>query len=84
MATDGMGVEVLDAAKKAEDCLKDAAKRFAETGKMSLEVAGVITLNDLQEYHDLQRQSVSRAEYWVYIKKMLDLRRSKAPRVKVI
>ena len=84
MAMDGMGIEVLEVAKKAEDFLGGAAKRFAETGKMSLEVAGVITLNDLHEYHDLQRQSVSRAGYWLYIKKMLDLRRSKARVVKVI
>jgi hypothetical protein len=84
MAMDGMGVEVLGVARKAEDFLRDAAKRFAETGKMSFEAAGVITLNDLHEYHDLQRQSVSRAGYWLYVKKMLDLRRSKAPMVKII
>jgi phage gp16-like protein len=84
MALDGVGVEVLEVAEKAEDFLRDAKKRFAETGKMSFEAAGVITLNDLHEYHDLQRQSVSRAGYWLYVKKMMDLRRSKAPMVKII
>jgi hypothetical protein len=64
--------------------LKASTKRFAETGKMSFDAMGVITLSDLQEYHDLQRQSVSRGEYWLFIKKMIDLRTSGSPIVEII
>jgi len=84
MARAGVGIEVLAVAKRAEVYLKASAKRFAETGKMSFDLMGVITLSDLQEYHDLQRQSVSRGEYWLFIKKMIDLKTSGSPMVEIL
>jgi hypothetical protein len=84
MARAGVGIEVLAVAKRAEVYLKASAKRFAETGKMSFDLIGVITLSDLQEYHDLQRQSVSRGEYWLFIKKMIDLKTSGSPMVEIL
>ena len=84
MARSGVGIEVLAVAKYAETHLKEAVFRYRETGVMSFKGLGVITLKDLQEYHDLQRQSVSRGEYWLFIKKMIDLRTSRAPLVEIL
>jgi hypothetical protein len=84
MARAGVGVEVLEVARQAESHLKKAALRFDETGKMELNGFELLTLSDLQEYHDLQRQSVSRGEYWLFIKKMIDLRTSGSPIVEIL
>ena len=84
MARAGVGVEVLEVAKQAQAHLKKAALRFDETGKMELNGFELLTLSDLQEYHDLQRQSVSRGEYWLFIKKMIDLKTSGSPIVEVL
>ena len=62
MSLKGIGIEVYEVAKKAEEYLKNSVLRFRETGVMQIEEAGVLVLTDLQEYHDLQRQSIARSE----------------------
>jgi len=84
MAIKGVGIEVLAVVKEAEIYLKEAVLRFRKTGKMGFSGRGLTTLIDLQEYHDLQRQSISRGEYWLFIKKMIDLRTGRAAIVQVL
>lgn len=84
MSINGIGIEVYAAAKAAEEHLRDAVLRFRETGVMQMDAAGVLVLKDLQEYHDLQRQSIARSEYWMFIKQVIDLRTGRSPIVDVI
>lgn len=84
MAIDGVGGEALEVVKQAELHLKEALLRYRKIGKFGFSGPGLTTLIDLQEYHDLQRQMVSRGEYWSYIQKMINLRKSRAPNVEVL
>jgi len=59
----GVGREALEAAHRAETALIEAAERFQRTGRMGLSGEGIKAVTDVFEYHDLQRSSISRAEY---------------------
>lgn len=67
MARGGVGIEVVEACERAQDGLSDAHDRFKATGRMGLSGPAIMALRDLAEYHDLQRQSISRGEYerWI-------------------
>lgn len=67
MARGGIGPEALEACERAEQALIDAASRFERTGRMYVLHEGHKALIDVQQYHDLQRQCVSRSEYerWI-------------------
>lgn len=67
MAKGGIGPEALPSCKAAEDALVAAAGRFERTGRMAMLHDEYMALVDVQQYHDLQRQCVSRAEYerWI-------------------
>jgi len=67
MAKGGIGPEALPSCKAAEDALMAAAGRFERTGRMAMLHDEYRALVDVQQYHDLQRQCVSRAEYerWI-------------------
>ncbi len=67
MARGGIGHEALDACERAEQALIDAASRFERNGRMYVLHEGHKALVDVQQYHDLQRQCVSRSEYerWI-------------------
>lgn len=82
MARSGIGPEALEACKKAEQALIDAGVRFESLGRMVLSGEGLQALRDLYAYHDLQRQSVSRAEFWRQIERTQKRVKSKAPEVR--
>ena len=82
MARSGIGPEALEACKKAEQALIDAGVRFQKTKRMVLDGPGLQALRDLYAYHDLQRQSVSRAELWRQIERAQKRVKSKAPEVR--
>ena len=82
MAEAGIGPEALQACQDAETALMAAAKRFESTGKMGLTGLGLIAVRDVYGYHDLQRQSVSRAEYERQIARCANRIKSKAPGVR--
>lgn len=63
MSRHGIGVEVLEACAKVQQVLIESAKRYQSTGKMGITGPGLQALRELYEYHDLQRTSISRAEY---------------------
>lgn len=82
MARDGVGRdEVLPACARAQEHLIDAARRFERTGKMGTTGPGLTSFRELYEFHDLQRQSVSRSEYEKAIKNATNRLRSRAPEV---
>lgn len=63
LAGKGIGIEVMEVAHRAETALIDAADRFQRTGKFGLTGEGIKAIRELIDYHDLQRSSISRAEY---------------------
>lgn len=82
MARSGIGPEALDACRKAEQALIDAGIRYEKTGRMVTTGQGLQALRDVYQYHDLQRQSVSRAEFWRQIERTQKRVKSKAPEVR--
>lgn len=81
MAKDGIGPEALPVCKAAQEHLVEAAQRYERIEKMGTTGPGIQSFRDLFQYHDLQRQSVSRSEYERAIAKTLARVRSKAPEV---
>lgn len=63
LACMGVGREVMPHCHLAEDALIEAAHRYQKTGKFGLTGQGIQALRDVIGYHDLQRASISRAEY---------------------
>lgn len=84
MASAGIGPEVMVFVKIAEMHLLDARRRFEELGKMGSTGPGLLSFQDIIEYHELQRQSVSRSEYERHIKRVTDMVRSRSSSIKFL
>ena len=84
MGRNGIGPECLVDCMMAEIELKAAAKRFEKTGKMGLTAVGIKSIQQVQEWHKLQRASVSRKEYERQIKKTLNKLRLRSSEVEVL
>lgn len=84
MARQGIGPEALVDCMIAEIELKQATKRFESTGKMLLTGTGLRAINEVLEWHHLQRTSISRAEYERMIQKTRNKLRSRSKDVTVI
>jgi len=84
MARNGIGPESLPDSMMAEIELKQAAKRFEATGKMLLTGTGLKAINEVLEWHHLQRTSISRNEYERMIEKTRNKIRSRSKDVTVI
>lgn len=84
MANMGIGPEAMPAVKAAEQHIKECAERSERTGRISMTSAGIKALREVFQYHDLQRQSISRGEYEKAIKMATNRVRSKAPEVIVL
>jgi hypothetical protein len=84
MASAGIGPEVMLFVKIAEMHLLDAQRRFEELGKMGSTGPGLLSFQDIIEYHELQRQSVSRSEYERHIKRVTDMVKSRSPNIKFL
>jgi hypothetical protein len=81
MASNGIGIEVMEVCKEAHDHLVDAAQRYQKTLKMGLTGPGIQCIRNLYQYHDLQRASVPMSVYEKHIKDTVNRVRSKAPEV---
>lgn len=81
MAKGGIGPEALEACKRAENALIEAGKRFETTKRMVITGQSLQAFRDLYQFHDLQRQCVSRGEYEKWINKTQQRIKSKAPGV---
>jgi hypothetical protein len=67
MALGGIGIEAAEACKLASEYQAQDKQRFDLTGRMATTGPGLQAYRDVFEYHDLQRQSISRAEYERFI-----------------
>lgn len=83
MAKGGIGPEVLAACAAVDAALTDCYHRHERTGKLGLTGPQLVALRELQEFHDLQIQSITRNEFERWIKKTADRIRSAHPDVKV-
>ena len=81
MGQHGVGGEVLPYCEQAHQHLIEAAKRFEKTGRMGLTGPALQCLREVYEYHDLQRTSITLAEYEKHIQDTANRIRSKAPEV---
>lgn len=82
MARGGVAPEALETCATAEKELIAAGIRFEATRRMATSGPGLQAFRDLYQYHDLQRQSISRSEYDRWIKKANLRVKSKAPEVR--
>jgi hypothetical protein len=76
MATNGIGVEVLEICEIVQKEMEAAAHRFEKTRKMGLTGTGIKYIKELYQLHDLQRTSISRSQYERMLQKTCDYIRS--------
>jgi hypothetical protein len=81
MAKSGIGPEALEAAERTHEYLLEAYHRYNKTKKMGTSGLGLVAFRDCYEYHDLQRQSISRSVYEQMLTKTMNQIRSKSPDV---
>lgn len=84
MAMNGVGAEALPDCSALQDELKAAARRFDATGKMGLTAQGIQAARSVIEYHDLQRRSITLAEYEKHIDRVTKRIRGKAKEVEEV
>jgi hypothetical protein len=84
MAAANIGPEVMLHVKIAEMHLIDAHDRYKRIGKLGSTGPGLQSFQDIIEYHELQRTSVSRSVYESHIKRVTDMIRSKSPKIKFL
>jgi hypothetical protein len=81
MSKSGIGPEALEAAERTHEYLLEAYHRYNKTKKMGTSGLGLVAFRDCYEYHDLQRQSISRSVYEQMLTKTMNQIRSKSPDV---
>jgi hypothetical protein len=81
MSVNGIGIEVLDICKIVQVEMEAAAYRYEKTRKMGLSGTGIRYIKELYALHDLQRQSISRADFVKMIDKTMNYIRSNNHRV---
>jgi hypothetical protein len=84
MAMHGVGAEALPDCQTLTNELKAAAKRFDSTGRIGMTATGLQAAREVIDWHDLQRRSISLAEYESHIQRTTNRIRSKAREVEEI
>jgi hypothetical protein len=84
MARQGIGPEALPDCAMAQDELINAARRYKRSNIMGFTGPGIQAIRNVLEYHDLQRQSISRSEYERFIQMTVNRIRSHAPEVECV
>ena len=77
----GIGPEAREDCNKAQASLYNAAKRYEKTKQMGLDGQGIGALQNVHEWHDLQRTSVARSVYEDMIQKTRNYIKSKGAEV---
>lgn len=83
MAQRGIGPEALEPCMRAQEALGEAYRRHQEHGRIATSGPELQALREVYEFHDLQRASVSRAEYERAIQDTVNRIRSAHPSLKV-
>ena len=83
LAGSGVGPEAMQPCQEAQEALSNAHTRRSEGKSLGLTGPELQAMRSAYEYHDLQRQSISRAQYETAIKQTADRIRSGHPDLKV-
>ncbi len=83
MARSGLGPEALEACAQAQQALGNAQQRYKDGKSLGFTGPELTAIREVYEYHDLQRQSVSRSEYEKAIQTTANRIRSAHSSVKV-
>jgi hypothetical protein len=83
MARAGIGPEALEPCLQAQDALGEARRRHLELGRIATTGPELQALRTTWEFHDLQRSSVSRAQYQRAVDDTRNRIRSAHPSLKV-
>lgn len=67
----GIGIEAIEACEIAREHLRNDYLRFQATGKMGTTEPGLTAYRDVFAYMDLQRQSITEAQYHAIIQKTI-------------
>lgn len=78
MALDGIGPEAMESIIKAQSEMVTCAERYRKIGKLGLTGIGINSIRDAYQYHDLQRQAVSRSKYESYVQKATNMVKSRS------
>jgi len=81
MSANGIGIEVQEVCDIVQKEMEAAAHRYEKTRKMGLTGTGIRYIKELYALHDLQRTSISRAEFERMIEKTINYIRSNNHRV---
>ena len=84
MAMAGVGPEALPDCEILQAEMKAAAKRFDDTGKMGLTAQGITAARSVIAYQDLQRRSITLAEYEKHIDRVTKRIKGKAREVEEV
>jgi hypothetical protein len=84
LARSGVGPEALAACERAQDALGEARRRHGEHGRFELTPAELEAMRELYAFADLQRTSITRAEYERAIQRTAQRIRSAPPDAKVM
>jgi len=84
LARAGVGPEVLVPCARAQDALGEAHRRHGEHGRFELTPAELDAMRELYQFADLQRTSITRAEYERAIRRTADRIRGAPADVKVM
>lgn len=76
MGYGGVGHEVIEPARRAQIALARMRARRTPDGVWRAEPGEVFDLRELQEYHDLQRQSVPYGQYLEFVRRTLNKMRT--------
>lgn len=83
LAGSGVGPEALEPCQLAQQALSNAHARLQAGKSLGFTGPELQSLREAYDYHDIQRQSISRAQYEQAIKKTADRIRSAHPDLKV-
>ena len=74
MAKAGVGIEVVEPAKRAEIALAQIRARYQMTAEWKARPEEVDAISELHQYHNLQRTSITYGEYCKHVTKAEHLR----------
>ena len=83
LAANGVGPEAMEPCQQAQQALANAHARLRSGKSLGFTGPELQAIREAYDYHDLQRQSISRAQYEQAIKKTADRIRSAHPDLKV-
>ena len=84
LARRGVGPEALPYCEALQEHLAEAVTRYRVKNRMGTTGPGLQAMRDVFQFHDLQRQSISRSEYEKAIADAINKIKGRAPEVAIV